>query len=165
MRKACGQMANKAGRFREYRRNHRDGMMTLSLPCRLTNKRNCIFGGLGFYTRLSKEPQIAEPFDEAELPRPKWDTVAVRQTAAHPATVRQCIARMPPIGVNMHLDVRRAHREHRAEVFHRPHRMTSISRSRAGHEGRGNIARNRRRRPIARERRRAGIDDANKVRP
>ncbi len=120
---------------------------------------------LGLHTGLLQESQVAEPFDKTILPRAERNIVAIRQSARHPAAVRQRIAGMPPVAVNVHLDIRHADRQHRIEVFHRPYRVHPVARSAADQKGRRNIPRNGGRRAIARERCRAGINDPHEIGP
>ena len=74
---------------------------------RLTCERRDIPRGFGLHSGLLQEPEIAEPVDEAELPRAVRSVVAIRQSAGHAAAVGHRVARMPSVAVNVHLDVRR----------------------------------------------------------
>ena len=72
---------------------------------------------------------------------------------------------MPAVGVDVHFDVGDAFRQHGGEILIGPDGMTGIVGTCAGDKGRRHIGGNGRRGAVAREGRRAGIDDAGEIGP
>src|ERR1035437_2072969 len=136
-----------------------------TLARRRIHERRDVLGGFSFHAGLLQKAEIAEPVDVAKLPGAKRNVIAVRQTAGHAAAIGQGIAGVPSIAVDVHLDVRHANPEHRAEVFDCPDRMNAVARTATHEERRRHIARDRWRGAIARDGRGAGIDDAHEVGP
>ncbi len=114
--------------------------------------------------RALQKAEIAKPIDEAELPGAKWRIRCVGQAAGHVAAVAQRLAGMAAIGINVHLEVRHAERQHRSKIFVGPDGMNLVIRTGRRDERRRNVARDGRRNTIAGEGRGAGIDDAHEVR-
>lgn len=86
-----------------------------------------VLRGLRWYARLLQEPKIAEPVDESELPLAKRRIVPICKAAAHPASVRQGVAWMPPNAVDVKFNIGHADLQHRIEIFHGPDGMDPIA--------------------------------------
>jgi len=71
---------------------------------------------------------------------------AIRQASAHVRAVAQRVAGMPSVGVDVHLQVRRAQVEHGSEVVVGPLRVNPVVRPGAHDKAGRNVAGNRRRR-------------------
>src|SRR5581483_11748176 len=88
---------------------------------RMRDKIGDILCRLCRYAGLLQETEVSEPVDKPELPLAKRRIVPIRETAAHPAAVRQWVARMPADAIDVELDIGHADLQHCVEIFHRPH--------------------------------------------
>src|ERR1700722_255527 len=78
-----------------------------------TYESRCVLCRLGFHSWLLQKSKIAEPVDEAVLPRAERRIVPIRQASCHMAAVAQRIARMATVAVNVHFHVRHTDGQHR----------------------------------------------------
>src|SRR5436305_464553 len=86
-------------------RIRRDRCVCTTSPHRLGQESRNILGGFGLNTRFLQKTEIAEPVDIPVLPRPERNAAAGRQSARHTAAVRQSVAGMPSITVEVHFDI------------------------------------------------------------
>src|SRR5262249_27467779 len=113
---------------------------------------------------LLEEAEVSDPVDEAELPGSEGNVVAVGQAARHAASVRQGVAGVAAVAVEVDLHVRNTRHQHRLVIVESPDGVDPVTGAAAAQKWGGDVLGDRRGGRVASEWCGPGVDESGEVR-